>query len=195
MRFIDIVFSSLSLVTAVRGSSSSASQVTVHVVQVGPDGQLSFSPENVQANPGDMVQYQFHPKVCAIIIYFLFFAFLPSGSSASQCNSFRRGPTNHPSYRTTRSSNQRSAVLVCPSTMWCRMSQASSPGTCQSQQTRLQSRCSQYWSMIRNQSGSTAVKRAIAERAWSEPLMRMFPPYWLEAHQNYIYIYFQSSFD
>lgn len=117
MRFIDIVFSSLSLVTAVRGSSSSASQVTVHVVQVGPDGQLSFSPENVQANPGDMVQYQFHPKVCAIIIYFLFFAFLPSGSSASQCNSFRRGPTNHPSYRTTRSSNQRSAVLVCPSTM------------------------------------------------------------------------------
>jgi hypothetical protein len=111
MRFIDIVFSSLSLVAAVRGLSTSASQVTVHVVQVGPDGQLSFSPENIQANPGDMVQYQFHPKVCVL------FAFPPSCSSASQCNSFRRGPANHPSHRTTQSSNQRSAVLVYPSTM------------------------------------------------------------------------------
>lgn len=42
-----------------------AGMVMMHVVQVGgPNGSLAFYPNNVQAEPGDMVQFQFHPKVC-----------------------------------------------------------------------------------------------------------------------------------
>lgn len=38
--------------------------VATHVVQVGgPNGSLTFSPENIKANVGDLVQFQFHPKV------------------------------------------------------------------------------------------------------------------------------------
>jgi len=46
-----------------------------HVVQVGgPNGSLTFSPSNVVAQPGDLVQFQFHPKVRHILIHhFLFF--------------------------------------------------------------------------------------------------------------------------
>jgi plastocyanin len=63
MRFTDIIFASLSLVAAVRGQTGSSGQVKVHVVKVGWNGQLSFSPENIQANPGEMVQFQYYPKV------------------------------------------------------------------------------------------------------------------------------------
>src|SRR5262245_42959596 len=38
--------------------------VNTHVIQVGgPNGSLAFYPNNVQANVGDLVQFQFHPKV------------------------------------------------------------------------------------------------------------------------------------
>lgn len=38
--------------------------VNTHVVQVGgPNGSLVFSPENVIAAPGDLIQFQFWPKV------------------------------------------------------------------------------------------------------------------------------------
>ena len=44
--------------------SGSAGTVATHVVQVGgPNGSLTFSPENVKASVGDLVQFQFHPKV------------------------------------------------------------------------------------------------------------------------------------
>lgn len=39
--------------------------VATHIVQVGgPNGSLTFLPNNVQAAPGDLVQFQFNPKVC-----------------------------------------------------------------------------------------------------------------------------------
>jgi plastocyanin len=38
--------------------------VNTHVIQVGgPNGTLVFSPENIAAQPGDLVQFQFNPKV------------------------------------------------------------------------------------------------------------------------------------
>lgn len=37
--------------------------VKVHVVKVGWNGELLFSPENVKADVGDIVQFQFYPKV------------------------------------------------------------------------------------------------------------------------------------
>lgn len=44
-----------------------AGMVATHVIQVGgPNGSLTFSPENIQANVGDLVQFQFHPKVNSI---------------------------------------------------------------------------------------------------------------------------------
>lgn len=41
--------------------------VATHVVQVGgPNGSLIFTPDNLQAKVGDLVQFQFYPKVCNI---------------------------------------------------------------------------------------------------------------------------------
>lgn len=55
--------------------SAMAGMVMTHVVQVGgPNGSLTFSPSNVVAQPGDLVQFQFHPKVRPVLIHhFLFF--------------------------------------------------------------------------------------------------------------------------
>lgn len=39
------------------------SDVKVHVVQVGSNGSLAFSPESITANPGEIVQFQFMAKV------------------------------------------------------------------------------------------------------------------------------------
>jgi plastocyanin len=37
--------------------------VNTHIVQVGgPNGSLAFYPSNIKAQPGDLVQFQFHPK-------------------------------------------------------------------------------------------------------------------------------------
>jgi len=35
----------------------------VHVVHVGENGTLTFSPDDLQVNAGDMVQFQFYPQV------------------------------------------------------------------------------------------------------------------------------------
>ncbi|KAJ4315984.1 hypothetical protein N0V94_005676 [Neodidymelliopsis sp. IMI 364377] len=44
-------------------SASSGAGLTTHIIQVGgPNGSLAFYPNNVKANAGDMVQFQFHPK-------------------------------------------------------------------------------------------------------------------------------------
>lgn len=57
-----------SLSTDSAGSSkgpSEAGTINTHVIQVGgPNGSLSFLPNNVKAQPGDLIQFQFHPKVC-----------------------------------------------------------------------------------------------------------------------------------
>ncbi|EOA85210.1 uncharacterized protein SETTUDRAFT_81904, partial [Exserohilum turcica Et28A] len=49
-------------------ASGMAGMVMMHVVQVGgPNGSLAFYPNNVQAEPGDMVQFQFHPKNHSVV--------------------------------------------------------------------------------------------------------------------------------
>ncbi|KAI4942630.1 hypothetical protein J4E91_010025 [Alternaria rosae] len=62
------------LSSAVLGSVSTstpaamAGMVMTHVVQVGgPNGSLTFSPSNVKAQPGDLVQFQFHPKNHSVV--------------------------------------------------------------------------------------------------------------------------------
>jgi len=35
----------------------------MHIVTVGKDGQLAFCPESITAASGDLVQFQFYPKV------------------------------------------------------------------------------------------------------------------------------------
>jgi hypothetical protein len=50
---------------------ASAGTLATHVIQVGgPNGSLTFSPENVKAAPGDLIQFQFHPKVCSSGLYY-----------------------------------------------------------------------------------------------------------------------------
>jgi plastocyanin len=49
---------------SVAAEMAAGGMVATHVVQVGgPNGSLTFSPDNVKANVGDLVQFQFHPKV------------------------------------------------------------------------------------------------------------------------------------
>ena len=43
--------------------AASMGMETVHVVQVGSNGSLTYSPNNVIAAVGDLVQFQFNPKV------------------------------------------------------------------------------------------------------------------------------------
>ena len=41
-------------------------QLTVHLVAVGDNnGSLKYFPDTVHAMPGEVVQFQFHPKVCS----------------------------------------------------------------------------------------------------------------------------------
>lgn len=40
-----------------------ASATVMHVVTVGENGQLAFCPEQITAASGDLVQFQFYPKV------------------------------------------------------------------------------------------------------------------------------------
>lgn len=60
------VHSAASSAAAPAASGSAAEgQVATHVVQVGgPNGTTIFSPSNIVAMPGDLVQFQFNPKVC-----------------------------------------------------------------------------------------------------------------------------------
>ena len=45
-------------------AAASGSTVPTHVIMVGgTNGSLTYSPDNVVANVGDLVQFQFMPKV------------------------------------------------------------------------------------------------------------------------------------
>jgi plastocyanin len=53
-----------STATGVLGTTTPAGMVNTHIVNVGgPNGSLVFSPSNVRAQAGDMIQFQFHAKV------------------------------------------------------------------------------------------------------------------------------------
>ncbi|KAF1914607.1 Cupredoxin [Ampelomyces quisqualis] len=52
-----------SMATGVLGSTTPAGMLNTHIVTVGgPNGSLIFSPSNVKAQAGDLVQFQFHAK-------------------------------------------------------------------------------------------------------------------------------------
>jgi hypothetical protein len=56
--------SSLSTGSVAAGGNTPAGMAPTHVIQVGgPNGSLVFSPNNVQAKAGDLIQFQFHAKV------------------------------------------------------------------------------------------------------------------------------------
>lgn len=56
--------STTALGSAAATGAASAGNVATHVIQVGgPNGSLTFSPDNIKAAVGDLVQFQFHPKV------------------------------------------------------------------------------------------------------------------------------------
>ncbi|KAH6644736.1 Cupredoxin [Boeremia exigua] len=49
-------------------STPSGGSLVTHTIQVGgPNGSLAFFPNNIQANAGDMVQFQFHPKNHSVV--------------------------------------------------------------------------------------------------------------------------------
>ncbi|KZM20353.1 uncharacterized protein EKO05_0006887 [Ascochyta rabiei] len=49
-------------------SSISGAGVITHTIQVGgPNGSLAFYPNNVKANAGDMIQFQFHPNNHSVV--------------------------------------------------------------------------------------------------------------------------------
>ncbi|KAL1598879.1 hypothetical protein SLS60_008022 [Paraconiothyrium brasiliense] len=54
--------------SAAATGGASAGNIATHVIQVGgPNGSLTFSPENVKAAVGDLVQFQFHPKNHSVV--------------------------------------------------------------------------------------------------------------------------------
>lgn len=51
------------LASSLLALSSVVSATVMHVVTVGKDGKLAFCPEQITAASGDLVQFQFYPKV------------------------------------------------------------------------------------------------------------------------------------
>ncbi|EED22312.1 conserved hypothetical protein [Talaromyces stipitatus ATCC 10500] len=49
------------------GTAGAGGDVKVHVVQVGLNGSLEFSPNSIQANPGEVVQFQFMAKNHSVV--------------------------------------------------------------------------------------------------------------------------------
>jgi len=71
MQFTTFTLSAMSIASALGKSlrylpeskTNAKTAQTVHVVTVGgSNGTLDFLPNNIKANPGDMVQFQFNPK-------------------------------------------------------------------------------------------------------------------------------------
>jgi plastocyanin len=56
---------SMSTGSMAAGMNAPDGMAPTHVIQVGgPNGSLTFSPNNVMAKAGELVQFQFHAKVC-----------------------------------------------------------------------------------------------------------------------------------
>jgi plastocyanin len=59
-----LMASSASSAAEAAATGAAGGTVATHVITVGgPNGTTIFSPENIQANAGDLVQFQFNPKV------------------------------------------------------------------------------------------------------------------------------------
>lgn len=50
------------MVRSSAASPTSTSPSTTYSIQVGPSGQLVYSPSNISANVGDTVEFFFNPK-------------------------------------------------------------------------------------------------------------------------------------
>ncbi|KAL2006834.1 hypothetical protein VTN00DRAFT_9502 [Thermoascus crustaceus] len=106
MQFANLVLSTLCLALTVSGQTSGMSgmsmasnsskaasqgQVRVHVVQVGMNGSLAFSPNQLQVNPGEMVQFQFHPKNHSVVQSTFDNPCTPMAESMPNMTGFRSG--------------------------------------------------------------------------------------------------------
>ena len=58
------------LASSLLALSSVVSATVMHIVTVGQGGQLAFSPEQITAASGDLVQFQFYPKVFHLQIHY-----------------------------------------------------------------------------------------------------------------------------
>jgi hypothetical protein len=125
-----------------------ASATTMHIVTLGKGGELQFCPEQITAEQGDLVQFQFYPKV------------------ATLCESIH---LTH--YRTTRSSKVSSPRAALPSRMPqpARPPLVSSPASCPSPPTQPKSPPSPSPSTEPPQNGTTAPRQTIASPVWSSP--------------------------
>lgn len=138
---------------AASASAASGDQVQVQVVQVGgAGGALTFTPNDIQAPVGSMVQFQFNPMVC-------------------HCPKTLIDRCSH-SIRTTPLSNRRLIIRVYQSTISCPTSLASSPASCLSWLRMPTSQPLPSRSTIPNQSGFTVHKPSTARKEWLVPSMR-----------------------
>lgn len=104
---LSVLFSSI-LLFAVAAVQAHSGMVKVHVVQVGLKSTLTFSPESIQADPGDMVQFQFHQKV-------------KKNTNKNHVDFIRGHPLAKIDNRITPSFNQPSILRVLQSTRSCQM--------------------------------------------------------------------------
>jgi len=58
-----MLFNIASALVALGSLTSLTSATVMHIVTVGKDGQLAFCPDSITAASGDLVQFQFYPKV------------------------------------------------------------------------------------------------------------------------------------
>ncbi|EPE33305.1 Cupredoxin [Glarea lozoyensis ATCC 20868] len=110
MQFTTVVLSALSVVGALAQSTSSTAasasstgtpsgMVTVHVVRVGgTNGSLEFSPNDIKAAVGDMVQFQFTPKNHSVVTSAFDTPCSPKGDMFSGYMPVAANATNTPTY-------------------------------------------------------------------------------------------------
>jgi plastocyanin len=80
-------------------STGSSGMVTVHVVRVGgANGSLEFSPNDLKANVGDMVQFQFSPKNHSVVTSTFDKPCSPAGSVFSGYMPVAADAVNTPTY-------------------------------------------------------------------------------------------------
>ena len=149
------------LATSLLALSSVVSATVMHVVTVGKDGKLAFCPEQITAASGDLVQFQFYPKV---------FSSTSSRLTCSEplcCSRFLRQRL-HTHFRSPRCHSPKRYL-----TMYNRTNiQAHSPVSCPLMPAQIQPpfQPSQSPSTAQVQNGSTALKPNIVKWEWCSPL-------------------------
>ena len=125
-----------------------ASATTMHVVTVGKGGELKFCPEQITAEPGDLVQFQYYPKVSPY-----------QGVEHPQLTRGRTTPSSRASSPKAARPSQK--LLLAPP------NKASSLVSCPSQPTQPKSPLSPSPSTAQALNGSIARKPCTVNPAWS----------------------------